>query len=254
MSTPPTPTPQPHPVPQDPPQGSGQQYPEQYGPGQYDPGHRAPGFAPPVPPHIAAAHPAAPPPAAPPPALPPVRPHRNWYWGTALFLPAGVLITTLGVQIGGAPLSSPWLLAPFISLLPTVVWPVVIYLMRDGSERRRRGLLPPPPTLMHIAPHPGAPTYPVWFQPRTSPPLDPRNLRPRRFWYAVAVLSPVLSPLISGIAFNVVGDWLGALLGILLFFVIPPALVVVVLVRRAAHRKRIVHEHLLKEWKQAHGG
>ncbi|WP_039830861.1 hypothetical protein [Nocardiopsis valliformis] len=247
-------TPQPHPAPQDPPQGSGQRRTEQYGPGQYSPGHQAPGFAPPVPPHVVTAHPASPPPAAPPPALPPVRPDLNWYWVTALFLPVGVLITTLGVLIGGAPFSSPWLLAPFISFLPTVVWPVVIYLMRDGSERRRRSLLPPPPTLMHIAPYPGAPTCPVWFQPRTSPPLDPRNLRPRRFWYAVAVLSLLLASPSAMVAGILVGEWLSALLGILLFFVTPPTLVVVVLVRRAAHRKRIVHEHLLKEWKQAHGG
>ncbi|GAA1075037.1 hypothetical protein [Nocardiopsis metallicus] len=252
-------TPRQHPAPQDPPQGSGQQHleqysPERYGPGRPNPGHQAPGFAPPVPPHVATAHPAPPQQATPPPGLPPIRPHRNWYWVTALFLPVGVLITTLAVQVGGAPFSSPWLLAPFISLLPTLVWPMVIYLMRDGSERRRRLLLPPPPTLMHIAPYPGAPTYAVWFQPRTAPPLDPRNLRPRRFWYAVAVLSLVLAPLISPIAGTLVGNWLGALLGLLLFFIAPPTLVTVVLVRRAAHRKRIAHEHLLKEWEQAHRG
>ena len=252
-------TPQPHPAPQDPPQGSGHRRPELHGPelhgpDRYGPGHRAPGFAPPVPPHVAAAHPAHPRQAAPTPGLPPIRPHRNWYWVTALFLPVGVLVTTLAVQVGGAPFSSPWLLAPFISLLPTVAWPIVVYLMRDGSERRRRSLLPPPPALMHIAPHPGAPAYRVWFQPRTSPPLDPRNLRPRRFWYAVAVVSPVLVPVISPVAVNVAGDWLGILLGLLLGLIIPPALVTVVLVRRARHRARIAREHLLREWEQAHRG
>lgn len=224
--------------------------PQQYGPG----GHPGPGFAPPGPPHAVTGHPGPPQPVAPPPDLPPIRPHHNWYWLTALFLPVGVLITTVVVQVGGAPFFGPWLIPIAIALLLTGFWPLVVYLLRDGSERRRRLLLPPPPTLMHVAPHPGGPTYPVWFQPRTSPPLDPRNLRPRRLWYAVAVLSLVLSSPLSGIAFNVAGDWLGVLLGLLLFCITPPTVVTVVLVRRAGHRKRIAREHLLQEWEQAHRG
>jgi membrane protein YdbS with pleckstrin-like domain len=94
----------------------------------------------------------------------------------------------------------------------------------------------------------------VWFQPRTSPPLDPRNLRPRRLWYAVAVLSLLLASPVSFIAGNLVGDWLSALAGLLLFLITPPTLIIVVLVRRAAHRRRITHEHLLREWEQAHRG
>lgn len=260
-------TPQPHPAPQDPPRGSGQQHPGQQNPGQYgpgqhgpgqqrpgygSPGHRAPGFAPPVPPHVVTARPVSQPSAALPPDLPPVRPHRNWYWVTALFLPVGALVITLAVQAGGAPLSSPWLIAPVVALLLTGFWPLAVYLMRDGSDRRRRLLLQPPPTLMHIAPYPGAPTYPVWFQPRTSPPLDPRNLRPRRLWYAVAVLSLLLASPLSFIAGNVGGDGLSVLVGLLLFFVAPPTVVTVVLVRRAAHRTRITREHLRKEWERAH--
>lgn len=183
--------------------------------------------------------------------LPEVRPARIWYWAGALLLPLGLLLTVVILLAGGRSAPGVWLLLAPASIVVSTAWIVAVYMLRDRSERQRRSLLPPPPVLMHAATYPGGPVYPVWFQPRSMPPLEPKNVRPRRFWYGIAVLLLVLMFPATSIIGNVVGDAAGILLSLLCIFGIP-ALCIVVMVKRAGHRKRIAREHLAKEWEQAH--
>ncbi len=248
-----TPEPDPHPAPQNP------------APQSWEP--RRPEFAPPLPPdlphpgpRLAEQGPGGQGPGSQTPGTPTRRsdppetgPGGIWYGVGAMFFPVALLTWILLLLALGRDLAFAWIALPLGAVVVTAGWMATVYLLRDRSQRRRKSLLPPPPALVHAAAYPGGPTYPVWFQPRTAPPLEPRNLRPRRLWYGLAVLLVLLWSPASAIAANVVADWFGFVLSLL----IPLGtltLVVVVMLRRARDRRRIAREHLAQEWEQAHRG
>lgn len=185
--------------------------------------------------------------------LPEVRPARIWYWVGVLLFPLALCTTAVIVMAGGPSFPDAWILLTPGSVVVATIWIAAVYMLRDRSDRRRRSLLPPPPTLMYAAAYPGGPAYPMWFQPRAMPPLEPGNLRPRRLWYGIAALLTALSPPVSGISRHVVGEAVGVLLALAFLFG-GLALCVVLMVKRAGHRKRIAQEHLAKEWEQAQRG
>ncbi|GAB3702787.1 hypothetical protein GCM10028793_31370 [Nocardiopsis oceani] len=180
-----------------------------------------------------------------------VKPALAWYWAGFLCTPA-TLALTLALFLFVPPLQhAAGVFAPMLTVFSLPVSAgVLIGVYATRSSRLSAQWARHVHQLRFATGHPG---YPAPLPPR--PRIPARDLRPRRLWYVCAVLCvplafPVaigLAPLFDGFAADTT-----------LPFAFPLGLLVAsgaafaIGLRRAAHRVRLVREHMAREWAQAH--